>query len=88
MQERLRLHHEEPSVKSSRFRASTSRVLLRSLHAVGKPLDDMVGLIGVDVPDMRNPRRGLGRVALQMLWPPIEVKHGHALVLDPAAVAD
>ena len=38
-------------------------LLVRPLHAMGEQRDDVVGFVGVDRPDMRDPRPGLRRVA-------------------------
>ena len=37
-------------------------LLLRALHPVRQPLDDMVGVVGIDLVDMVEPRTGFGGI--------------------------
>src|ERR1700720_1428742 len=58
-------------------------LVLRSLHSVPQPLDDMVDVIGKDSAPVVDPRPGLCRVARPDCRRAIEVETAHIAPLDP-----
>jgi hypothetical protein len=61
-------------------------LVLRVLHPVGQPFDDMFGIVAEDFADMVKPRMGLGCVArLDHRWP-VEVEAADTVPPDPPAL--
>jgi hypothetical protein len=58
------------------------------LHALRQPLNDMAGVIGIDLAHMVKPRSGLCSVAQLNPRRPIEVEAGDVFAIDPTAVDD
>src|SRR4051812_8931047 len=63
-------------------------LLLRSLNPVRKPIDNMVGLVRVNQPNVLNPRGSLLWVARLDYRGSIEIETGHATPFNPAALKD
>ena len=61
-------------------------LLVGPLHAVRQPMDDVIGVVGIDLVDVVEPRAGLGGVAGSMRRRPIEVEAASRRALDPAAL--
>src|ERR1700733_8109988 len=63
-------------------------LFLRALHAMGEPFDDVVGFVGVNLPDVFDPRLGFGGIARRGPRRPVEVEYCHARPFYPTAVTD
>src|ERR1700746_358006 len=72
--------------KSGSSCESMINLVLRSLHSVRQPLDDMVDVIGKDSAPVFDPRPSLSRVARPDCRRAIEVETAHIAPLDPAAL--
>jgi hypothetical protein len=62
--------------------------LLGALHPVGKPVDDVFGVIPIDGVDMVKPTLGFIRLAGTDQRRPVEVEAGHPAAREPAAFGD
>src|SRR5690606_1778770 len=59
-------------------------LLTGPLHAMGKPRNQMVGVLGIDLVDMIEPRSDVARVASDRGRRTVEVERAGAGMSDPA----
>ena len=61
-------------------------LVLRTLHALRQPGDDMVGVCGIDPVRMLDPGAGFRAVPRFDARRPVQIEYGDATAFDPAAV--
>jgi hypothetical protein len=63
-------------------------LLRRPLHPVREPVDDVLGVVGIDLGHVIEPRVSLGGIAGLEQRRPVVIERGHAVAFDPAAGGD
>src|SRR6516162_5826117 len=61
-------------------------LLLRPLHPMGKPRDDVVGVVWKDLMNVVEPRLSCSGISELGARGPIQIEQRHSRTLDPAAV--
>ena len=55
----------------------------RSLHPMGEPADDVIDIVGINFPDVVEPRLDVARIARPAWRRQVEIEHGGARTTEP-----
>jgi hypothetical protein len=63
-------------------------LLVRALHPMRQPLDQVLGVIGIDSTDVFEPRSGFIRIAVLECWRSVKIGTGDAGTFNKATIGE